>query len=565
MERPVCPGQGLWNDHKLNTKTCMCEPRTPTPTPPPSPKKSSPVKSNSKKNSPKKEKSKNCTKRNPSADKDEYCNIKQPYYHNGCCYKGKKSTSYPYVIREYRIKGSESPKSIKNKQRKSKTLKKKDKIIIKDTTPEVDKMLSKTIKNSLINVTDKTILTRGQVIKSFTPYANRNLQSVNRNNKKRAVVSSIATPLIKDLASKDRGTNPVNDRRYAIIEEEVEYLLQKPYVYDDTGKKHDFNTKKAVEILLNNLYSTKKLDYTKVIAPIQWHSNCWFNCGFMINFISDKGNKFNKFIREAMITGSITTTKDKSQLSKPLHFLDKSKNVVRKKINPPSLRKALFVLNLAIESAITGTQLAYFFDTNMIVRQIYQSLPSKFKAKNPIIKTAMPGNPSAYYSSIISYLIEDKSDIPIHTDNWYIESNSDIIENIDIMSSWTSSMGKKPSDIIKLSIYDDNVKENPGMNPGESKYVNNKPYKITIDDKEGNIYEYELDSILIRDKSARHFACVIMCGGVECGFDGESFHRMSKFNWKKLINKDQNFTFEGSNVYWNFMNGYQELNYYRIK
>ena len=84
-------------------------------------------------------------------------------------------------------------------------------------------------------------------------------------------------------------------------------------------------------------------------------------------------------------------------------------------------------------------------------------------------------------------------------------------------------------------------------------------------DKEGNIYEYELESILIRDKSARHFACVIMCGGVECGFDGESFHRMSKFNWKKLINKDQNFTFEGSNVYWNFMNGYQELNYYRIK
>ena len=48
-----------------------------------------------------------------------------------------------------------------------------------------------------------------------------------------------------------------------------------------------------------------------------------------------------------------------------------------------------------------------------------------------------------------------------------------------------------------LPLRDDNVKENPGMNPGESKYVNNKPYKITIDDKEGNIYEYELDSILI--------------------------------------------------------------------
>ena len=38
---------------------------------------------------------------------------------------------------------------------------------------------------------------------------------------------------------------------------------------------------------------------------------------------------------------------------------------------------------------------------------------------------------------------------------------------------------------------------------------------------------------------------------------------MSPFEWKKLINTDQEWTFKGSNTKWNFRNGYQELHYYR--
>ena len=54
------------------------------------------------------------------------------------------------------------------------------------------------------------------------------------------------------------------------------------------------------------------------------------------------------------------------------------------------------------------------------------------------------------------------------------------------------------------------------------------------------------------------------------GFDGESFSRISKMNWKHLINKNQEWTFEGSvwqgtkiQIKWNFRNGYQLLFYYR--
>ena len=51
------------------------------------------------------------------------------------------------------------------------------------------------------------------------------------------------------------------------------------------------------------LYSNNKIDCSKVIAPIQWQSNCWFNSGFMINYVSDKGRKFFRYFRELMITG----------------------------------------------------------------------------------------------------------------------------------------------------------------------------------------------------------------------------------------------------------------------
>ena len=47
---------------------------------------------------------------------------------------------------------------------------------------------------------------------------------------------------------------------------------------------------------------------------------------------------------------------------------------------------------------------------------------------------------------------------------------------------------------------------------------------------------------------------------------------LNPFKWKKLINKNQEWTFEGSNfnnnpatpIKWNFRNGYREVFYYRV-
>ena len=40
-----------------------------------------------------------------------------------------------------------------------------------------------------------------------------------------------------------------------------------------------------------------------MLAPKQYHSNCWFNTMFVTFFFSDKGRKFFRFMRQLMITG----------------------------------------------------------------------------------------------------------------------------------------------------------------------------------------------------------------------------------------------------------------------
>ena len=68
-----------------------------------------------------------------------------------------------------------------------------------------------------------------------------------------------------------------------------------------------------------------------------------------------------------------------------------------------------------------------------------------------------------------------------------------------------------------------------------------------------------------------NFCSVLTCNEKEYGFDGASFERIQNFEWKKLLEKNKDWTFSGSNfnnnpndpIYWNFINGYQLLFYYR--
>ena len=73
--------------------------------------------------------------------------------------------------------------------------------------------------------------------------------------------------------------------------------------YSKTKKCYAWNTKKAKDIALKNLNSKKKFDIKDIIGPKQVLGNCWLNCFFVIYFISDKGHKFNRHLRQSMITG----------------------------------------------------------------------------------------------------------------------------------------------------------------------------------------------------------------------------------------------------------------------
>ena len=127
-------------------------------------------------------------------------------------------------------------------------------------------------------------------------------------------------------------------------------------------------------------------------------------------------------------------------------------------------------------------------------------------------------------------------------------------------------------DVIVLAVHDDNVDAKPGeQRPGESGKLSDKPVSFVIEQsRPQKTTKYVLDSAVIRDTEAVHFCSTLTCGGKGMGFDGESFSRVADLDWKPLINKDKEWTFEGSvwqgtkkQIKWNFRNGYQLLFYYR--
>ena len=532
----------------FNKKNCLCEARrTPTGSPPmaPSLKKSSPkITKKTKTNK------KNCTLRNPPADEDGYCNKKQSYYYDGCCYIGEKDSKGN--LREYKVRGTISKKSPKVKKTKKSTK------LVKNTTPIEDQILSDEIKKLYYpHLLEKDINTNKTIVKSYSPEVNKLIKTINEDKTKLSVMRNYLTPKIKNIKESEKGTGPSDDVRYDKMDKEFLKLLADPFVIDKNGKKYKYTSKKAVELLVNNL--NKKIDCDKIIAPIQWQSNCWFNSGFMIYFVSDKGRKFNRYLREAMITGSIVKKHNKNVPLKANEKFISNKGIIRKNIKPMELKKLLFIFNLCIEASLSGSQMAYFMDTNFLIRNIHNIL-NKIDNKN-FVKTNKASNPETFYNGLKTYLFEDSSHevIPIKAANISITEDDDTWDETITPEFMRVAYGiDYIPDMIGISIFDNN-----DGTAGLSGNIDNKTPEITIT-FDGQKVKYVLDSVLIRDTSTRHFCCLITCNGNEMGFDGESFHRVSPFKWKSLINKDKDWRFEGSNVDWNFRNGYQKLYYYRV-
>jgi hypothetical protein len=286
-----------------------------------------------------------------------------------------------------------------------------------------------------------------------------------------------------------------------------------------------YNTPEAKKYLLRNLAADKHVNPNNIVPPVQSQSNCWFNAMFVTFFISDKGRKFFHFLRQLMIEG-------KQNGGKAI---------------PEKLRDAFALLNFGIDACLTGNKYAYELNTNSIIHQVYNGIPSDYKSKNPlIVDIDEAGNPIIYYMSIINYLNNNSIQtlfLREISSNWK-----------DIVTLQMKKMTHLPH-IIIMEIFEK-----------DALVFNKKPVSFTI-----NNARYKLDSSVVRDTTKQHFCSTITCENKEYGYDGMSFSRLTSLEWKNKLNSS-NFTWkfegsgnhDGSPLEWNYTKCYQLLLYYRV-
>jgi hypothetical protein len=293
--------------------------------------------------------------------------------------------------------------------------------------------------------------------------------------------------------------------------------------------------------LLKNLSANKHIEPKNIITPIQALGNCWFNTMFVTLFVSDKGRKFFHFFRQLMIKGETS---------------DDNKSI------PKKLKNGLALLNYAIDACLTGNEFAYKMDTNVIIKDIYKNIPASYKAALPYITNIKDaGNPIRYYGSLIFYLHDTSIQmayISSCTNEWKRQLLSKLKEaetKAETKAETNDKNQKREPHIIILEFFDN-----------ESKTADNKVTKFALPDGT----KYKLDSAIIRNTKGHHFSSLLTCENKEYGYDGMSFHRLVPLNWKKNLNKDFVWKYEGSTdnddklLEWNFRSGYQMLVYYRI-
>ena len=287
-----------------------------------------------------------------------------------------------------------------------------------------------------------------------------------------------------------------------------------------------------------------------IVAPKQAQSNCWFNSFFMVFFISDKGRKFTRYLRQIMIT---STRLDASKLSS-------------------SLKWPFFLLNKCIEASLRSvnvgdinSKFAYLMDTNEIIKGIYDNLPASLKKKKRYglaIKTGEAHNPITYYEGIVNYLdspLKSKQRqltmdwVTLHMGSKTRKGFEDILSN---HFNVVNRLDKIPdffvvdfhSQISESTVKPLELNLDFGSNTGKTQKV-----------------KYVLDAAVLRDTKKVHFSAYLTCNGNQYGFDGESHARMQPFKWKNKLNKNTQWRFaEEYNTFFNFKNGYQMLLYYRV-
>jgi len=341
------------------------------------------------------------------------------------------------------------------------------------------------------------------------------------------------SPKVNQVIASLKSISPNRDMGLALCDDDKLWINK-----NGRGKCYGLKSKIAQTYMINNLLSKRPIVCNSIIAPKQNLANCWFNAFFMTFFISDKGRKFFRYLRLAMITGKLpNNTPIDSKLRMPFLLLNK-------------YIEASLIGEGATYNAPLAKSLATLMDTNEIIKKISRAL-GPHRKKLGIVKVHEAGNPLDFYKGIISYLKSDSLSFRVF-DVPKTESTKIVIK------------GKELYPYIKegLSVVDFFVLQRWSEDAPEQVWNIPKTFKIV--DK-GAVYTYKLDSAVLRDTKKKHFSAYITCNGKPFGFDGESFSRMIQFDWKKKMNKDTQWRFaEQHNTYFNFRNGYYMLFYYRV-
>ena len=371
------------------------------------------------------------------------------------------------------------------------------------------------------------------VVKSFSPSINRNLSVRNSSSRQQIFGCGLGAVLSRASPQYKKATGPLR-------------------VQIGMGQNGpicaNWNSKAARNVLLDNLYA-ESTDCRSVVAPLQKHSNCWFNTMFMVFFASDKGKKFFKFFRAQMIKG-VRFQKAETEGAKPKEV----------RIHPPSLAKAFFLLNAAIEASMDpGATVAKLMDTNNLISMIYSSINRGKTSKLARIKDVRKSaNPLTYYTALVEYLGGTllSHQIRIRT----LEAKTLFRPGRDLPRTIIMPHGRPQlPDIAVVEMWDDDA---------IGKIRDSLQLKSS---KAGDGHTYKLDSAIVRDTAQQHFCALLTCGGKPYGFDGSSFSRLGPLNWKPFLqHRSRTWTFEGSvfgtgeQIQWSFGKAYALLFYYRI-
>ena len=461
-------------------------------------------------------------------------------------------------------------KTIKKKKPKKKTKKKKKKKTIKQLKEECNKKgkvydsKTKKCRDRKKRTKKKKTQKKPKKGKIFDKPPVFNMKDFDVKKSKKNLIETLKT------ITKERSYSPTINKEFTrkdITRHKDLFGDCKDDEIKIKSKCLNWKDKKVEKYLLDNLKSKRKIKGENIIGPRQNRANCWFNTFFMCYFISDKGRKFSKSFRHAMITGMIY-----------------KKNGKKEKL-PDKMRLPYWKLNKFITASLVGHKDPSLFmkgekgNTNILIKDIYNLMKS-FDPNTEMRKVGDAGNPRVmfiYMVTMFKVRLEGQGTFKVKNLQIGPEEGRYHLQQIDSVQKNGYKYNNK---------YGDQKWEEKGAEEFKNEIIKNKPHILCINLNEAKKYdssqgigkrlvykfgklEYTLDSVGIRDYNRKAHICgLLTINGEDYVYDGNNHTRLKKQKWRHLLNKDQDFKIPDNNpskLRYNFKKSVLYMVYYRTK